>query len=139
MQAAQITKPSLLGQRLLLVEDDAGVRESLQLRLESWGAQVQAWATVAELTQALQQGQVASRPGLLISDQRLPDGDSTDVVAVLAKHHAGVPVLVITGDTAPADLARLNALAWPVLHKPFGTEALFEAVLNATRREAHKA
>lgn len=129
----------LQGRRLLLVEDDAGVRESLQLRLESWGAQVQAWACVAELTQALQDGQVVHRPHLLISDQRLPDGNSTDVVAALARHHVGVPVLVITGDTAPADLARLNALAWPVLHKPFGTDALFEAVLNATHPEAHKA
>ena len=129
----------LQGQRLLLVEDDTGVRESLQLRLESWGAQVQACASVAELNWALQHGQVVERPRLLISDQRLPDGNSTDVAAAVAQHHVGVPVLVITGDTAPADLARLHALAWPVLHKPFGTEALFEAVLSATRAEPHKA
>lgn len=126
----------LAGRRLVVVEDDESVRESLRLRLEGWGAQVQAYAGVQPLRQALERGAMPQRPDLLVSDQRLPDGDSAMVAVSLATVHARVPVLVITGDTAPADLARLVAQGWPVLHKPFDGDALFAALLAAMRRDA---
>jgi CheY-like chemotaxis protein len=130
----QASPGGLSGRRVLVVDDDEGLRETLRLRLESWGAQVQAFAEVQALSAALARGAVPEPPHLLLSDQRLPDGDSRDVARLLAQWHPQVPVLVVTGDTAPADLARLDALGWPVLHKPFDSEALFAAVLRALRR-----
>jgi CheY-like chemotaxis protein len=125
---------SLGGRRMVVVDDDETLRETLRLRLERWGAQVQAYADLDALRKAIARGAVPEPPALLLTDQRLPDGDSRAVVACLAVQHADVPVLVITGDTAPADLAALDTLGWPVLHKPFGTDALFAAVVAALRR-----
>ncbi|MBQ0944093.1 hybrid sensor histidine kinase/response regulator [Ideonella sp. 4Y16] len=125
---------SLGGRRMVVVDDDDTLRETLRLRLERWGALVQAYRDLGALRAALGRGALNEAPALLLTDQRLPDGDSRAVVDCLATRHADVPVLVITGDTAPADLAVLEALGWPVLHKPFGTDALFSAVVAALRR-----
>jgi CheY-like chemotaxis protein/two-component sensor histidine kinase len=130
----RLSARSLGGCRIVLVDDDETLRETLRLRLERWGALVQAYGDLATLQAALARGAVPERPALLLTDQRLPDGDSRSVVACLEASHPGVAVLVITGDTAPADLAALESLGWPVLHKPFGTDALFAAVVAALRR-----
>ena len=136
--ASEIETPTPLqvsGEALVLVvDDDEVLRETLRLRLERWGVKVQAYASVQDLRAALARGATPRPPDLLISDQRLPDGDSRDVVEAVAARHPEVPVLVITGDTAPADLARLSALGWPVLHKPFGADELFAAVRDALGR-----
>ena len=126
-------RAGLDGRRIVLVDDDEGMRESLRMRLESWGARVQAYTSVAALSQALRRQAIPEPPHLLLSDQGLPDGDARDVQTALARHHPGVPTLIVTGDTAPADLARLEALHLPVLHKPFGADALFDAVLRTMR------
>ena len=39
--------------------------------------------------------------------------------------------MVVTGDTSPGDLTLLEASGVPVLHKPFRSEALLAAVLQA--------
>jgi len=41
---------------------------------------------------------------------------------------ATLPVLVVTGDTAPGDIALLHASGLPVLHKPFTSEGLLAAI-----------
>jgi len=132
--AQRLSVRSLGGRRIVVVDDDDTLRETLRLRLERWGALVQAYRDVGTLNAALARGALNEPPALLLTDQRLPDGDSRAVVQGLSARHPGVPVLVITGDTAPADLAVLEALGWPVLHKPFGADALFAAVVAALRR-----
>ncbi len=129
-----VAQAGLEGRRVLVVDDDDVLRETLRLRLERWGLKVQAYGSVRDLQLALGRGATPRPPDLLISDQRLPDGDSRDVVDAVTARHPEVPVLVITGDTAPADLARLSALGWPVLHKPFGADELFAAVRDALGR-----
>jgi signal transduction histidine kinase/CheY-like chemotaxis protein len=124
----------LAGQLVLVVEDDEALRESLRLRLERWGARVQAYAGLHPLARAIAQGALAQPPQLLLTDHRLPDGGSADVVALVAGQHLGVPTLVVTGDTAASDLAQLDAQGWPVLHKPFGADELFAAMSAAMRQ-----
>jgi signal transduction histidine kinase len=121
------------GRCIWVVDDDEGVRESLKLRLTGWGASVQTFDCVRALGDALGGGASEPQPDLLISDHRLPDGDSHAVVEQWVQFHPGVPVLVITADTAPSELVRLDALGWPRLHKPFGTDALCAAVMSALR------
>jgi DNA-binding response OmpR family regulator len=122
-----------------VVDDDDGVRESLRLRLTGWGARVPAFDSLRALDDALVGRAPEPGPDLLISDHRLPDGDSQAVLERWVRFHPAVPVLVITADTAPAELLRLEALGRPRLHKPFGTEALYAAVISALRqaRPAH--
>jgi signal transduction histidine kinase len=125
--AVSVSEAGLRGRLVWVVEDDDGVREALRLRLVGWGATVRDFGSVAGLRQALAD---ATRvlPDLLVSDQRLPDGTGIEVAQLLRTAVAALPVLMVTGDTAPADIAMLQASGLPVLHKPFTSEGLLAAM-----------
>lgn len=125
--AAEIAAP-WLGRQVLLVDDDEGVREALRLQLQQWGLRVTACASLAEVRAWLTDSAATPAVDLLVSDQRLPDGTAQAVAALLHAQQPGVPVLVVTGDTAPDDLTRLAGTGFPVLHKPFSATALLAAL-----------
>ncbi|MDP1535069.1 MAG: response regulator, partial [Rubrivivax sp.] len=119
---------------LLLVEDDGDVRAALVSRLTAWGATVSAHDGPRALRVALD----ALAPGerqfdLLITDLRLPGGTGLDVVALARQRLGALPALVVTGNTAPADIAALAASGLPVLHKPFRADELRRAIAAALR------
>lgn len=105
--------------RLLLVEDEAPLRQALVLLLESWGWQVDAHASLRDV-----QRHAKGPWQLLISDHRLPDGVGRDVLAWARAQQPRLPAMVITGDTAPEQLQALASLEVPVLHKPFRPEKM---------------
>lgn len=116
-EQTEATAPS--ARRVLLVEDEAPLRQALSLTLVHWGWEVDAHASVqAAQTQA--QGPWA----LVITDHHLPDGEGGDVLQWARQLQPGVPSIVITGDTAPEQLRVLATLDAPVLHKPFRPEKL---------------
>ena len=117
----------LYGRKVWIVEDDPEVLEALRLRMVGWGAHVQGFGHVGAVRQALADAS-RSLPDLLVSDQRLPDGTGIDVAHLLRAAAATVPVLIVTGDTAPNDIARLRASGLPVLHKPFTSDELLTAL-----------
>ena len=130
--------PDPLHARVLwLIEDDAALRDALSLRLTRWGAQVTALASVADVRRQLDTCAAAPAllPALILSDQRLPDGSGLECIALIraAAGHP-VPAVVVSGDTAPADLARLAAAGLPVLRKPFRAAELL-ALLHAALPE----
>lgn len=122
----------LAGRHLVLVDDDSAVREALSARLQAWGASVAAFDGPRALRAALD----ALPPGerradLLITDLRLPGGSGFDVVALARRRFGQLPVLVVTGNTAPADIAALGDSGLAVLHKPFRAEQLRAAINEA--------
>jgi len=126
------TGPSPLAQRrLLLVDDDDAVRVALCARLEAWGAEVVALDGLPAVQQWLAQGPPA--PDMLLTDHRLPVGNGLQVIEAVRAAHGAVPVLMITGNTAPEDIAAFSRSGIPVLHKPFQTEALLGAIERAMR------
>jgi CheY-like chemotaxis protein len=118
--------PDLSGLNLWVVEDDPDVREALHLRLCGWGANVRAFDGAAAAGHAIDAGSAA--PDVLVTDQRLPDGSGLAVAQRLRDRFGGVPVLVVTGDTSPADVSQLRASGMSVMHKPFASEELLAAV-----------
>lgn len=124
---APADQASLRHRLVWVVEDDPDVREALRLRLVGWGASVRAFEQVAAVRSVLADGEEAL-PNFLITDQRLPDGTGVDVVQMLHATVPTLPVLVVTGDTAPGDIARLRASGLPVLHKPFTSDELLAMV-----------
>jgi DNA-binding response OmpR family regulator len=120
-----------------LLEDHPNARASLHLLLQHWGAEVQAFASLAALRAADDETAASARaaaPDLLLTDLRLPDGQGTDALLQLRTRWPGLPVLIVTGNTAPDDLAALEhwrAAGVQVLVKPFATGALQAAVLAA--------
>lgn len=122
----------LQGLRLVVVEDEPAVQGALRARLEAWGASVETCDGLVTLRRSL-----AARPrgrlgiDLLITDHRLRGATGIEVVDAVQRYGGQVPVLVITGDTAPDDLALMAASGLPVLHKPFRADALLAAITQA--------
>lgn len=103
--------------RVLIVDDDAGVRRALARMLELLDLEP---TSAPDGGEALRQLAAGPLPCAILLDLRMPVLDGAGFLAVRAANPrlAAVPVLVI--GSGAADL-RLDA---PVLPKPFGAEAL---------------
>jgi DNA-binding response OmpR family regulator len=130
--ATDSTGRPLQGVRLTLIEDEPAVQNALRARLEAWGATVQSHDGLTTLRRRL-----ALQPrghlgiDLLITDHRLRGATGVEVIEAVRRYGGSVPVLVITGDTAPDDIALLAASGLQVLHKPFRADALLAAIRQA--------
>lgn len=99
---------TLAGRRLLVVEDDDGVRSALTGLLETWEAEVLAFADLDQLEHWLRQGSPAPLD-LMIVDHNLPGGQSGLQAIERVRRHvsATLPAILITGSAqALAPLAR---------------------------------
>lgn len=87
--------------RVLLVEDDAAVREATRMLLKVEGYCVSA---VSSLDEALQKAREVVAVDLLVTDYHLKDGEKgTEVIAMLRKSlGACLKAVLITGDTSSA-------------------------------------
>jgi len=103
---------------ILLVEDDPLSADAMKGLLESWGYK----CALAERLDAVAGAMAAleGRVDLVISDYRLPDGETGDVAAAEIRSQLGeeIPVLVVTGDTGPDRLSDLRGTGFDLLHKP---------------------
>jgi CheY-like chemotaxis protein len=116
------TGDSLAGHRIVVVEDDPGVRLALDLLLQEWGLVVQTASSLEEVA-ALVEG-LAQPPDVVLADYRLPGGAcGTDAVALVQRRWL-VPALLMTGDTAPERLAEAQRSGCRLLHKPVNPGAL---------------
>lgn len=110
---------------VLVVENDEGVRKSLQMMLRGRGFAVETCDSVA----AVREVGAGDAIGLLVTDYRLPDGTGIDVLALL--HAAGWHGrAVLIADVATPDLAdRARAAGFhTVLEKPMERDALIRAL-----------
>ena len=124
-----IASPSPERPRLLLVEDDAGVRRSLQLLLRARGFDVRAYATAG----ALLADPLAQDACCVVADYRLEETDGIEVLSRLRAEGWSGPAVLITAFPS-ADLSE-RALAHGfsrVLEKPFREHALGDAVAQLT-------
>lgn len=109
----------LHGRRIAIVEDEPTVRSALEVLLRSWGAEVQAFDSMArfEAGELFRGGPHA--PDLLIVDYRL-ESDRTGVEALhlLRARHGAVPAIMVTGSTTLGLEAEAQALGFHLLIKP---------------------
>jgi two-component system, OmpR family, KDP operon response regulator KdpE len=123
--------PSLDVAQLLLVEDDASIRQSLVRALTERGHAVASTTTAMD---ALQQV-VTAPPDLVILDLGLPGLDGYEALRML-RAVSRVPVVVATARDDEADIVRaLNAGADDYLVKPFGPGQI-DARIRAVLRRA---
>lgn len=108
----------LAGKTIIVIEDEAEVREGTRVLLEGWGCSVIA---AEELTGALAQlEETGDYPDIVIADYRLREGvTGAEVIERLqAIYGASLPGLIITGDTAPERLQEAQASGYQLMHKP---------------------
>jgi CheY-like chemotaxis protein len=99
--------PPLTGIRVLLVEDEADLRDALTLLLTDEGAEVTAVASAAEARRALEQ----DRPHVLISDLTMPIEDGYDLIrsirALPPDRGGRIPAAALTGHADAETRARI--------------------------------
>jgi DNA-binding response OmpR family regulator len=109
---------------VLVVDDDANVREALQWALEDEGFEVE---TASDGLQAVQRG-VARRPDLVLLDLTLPVLDGYRVASDLrAAHGKDLPILAMTAD-GQAESKAERAGAYAFVRKPFELGRLLEII-----------
>ncbi|MGZ5038516.1 MAG: sigma-54-dependent transcriptional regulator [Usitatibacter sp.] len=115
---------------VLIVDDEADIRELLVLTLSRMGVDADTASTIKEAQEALKTRQY----DLALTDMRLPDGDGLTVLRYIAEHHGNTPVAVITayGSTENA-VAALKAGAFDYLAKPIRLEQLRPLVVSALK------
>lgn len=118
---------------ILVVDDDADLREMLVLVLASRGFQVESAADGAAAMERLQQ---APRPDALLIDLRMPVVDGTDFLRQVRSTPslAGLPVIVMSGERGGEAVAT-KAGASAFLAKPFGILELVAEVYRALGAE----
>ncbi len=116
--------------RVLVVDDEADLRELLELTLIGMGLDVDSASTLADARRLLGQ-QVYS---LCLTDMRLPDGQGLELVAQISRDSSNTPVAVITAyGSAENAVAALKAGAFDYLAKPVALDALRNLVRSAVQ------
>ncbi|MBW0101458.1 response regulator transcription factor [Pseudonocardia sp. KRD291] len=117
--------------RILVVDDDKAVRDSLRRSLAFNGYQVE----LAEDGQAALDQMVDSRPDALVLDVMMPRLDGLEVCRRLRSAGDALPILVLTARDAVSDrVAGLDAGADDYLPKPFALEELLARLRALLRR-----
>nr|WP_315199446.1 hybrid sensor histidine kinase/response regulator [uncultured Aquabacterium sp.] len=121
----------LRGLNVLLVEDDEVVLSAMSDLLLTWGCGCE---TATDVDQALARLD-AFTPDLVLADYRLRDHRTglEAVARIRERLGAGLPALIITGDTAAQRLREAHASGLMLLHKPVPADRLHAALLSQWR------
>jgi signal transduction histidine kinase len=119
----------LAARRILMVHDDARVRDGMTTLLENWGAQVTACGNGFE---ALARTTLTRPPDMIICDYRLADGTLGAVIVGELRQRLSreIPAAILTGTTTPERLAEAQARGYHLLLKPVPPSKL-RALINA--------
>ena len=121
--------------RILVVDDDRAVRESLRRSLQFNGYQVE---TAGDGQQALESVTTA-RPDAMVLDVMMPRLDGLEVCRRLRSTGDDLPILVLTARDAVSDrVSGLDAGADDYLPKPFALEELLARLRALLRRASNE-
>ena len=117
---------------VFVIDDDAGIRASIQGLLKSVGLQSEAFATGQEFLQSKR----PDAPSCLILDVRLPGVNGLDFQRQLADAGIRIPVIFITGHgDIPMTVKAMKSGAVEFLTKPFREQDLLDAIHQALDRD----
>ena len=120
---------------VLIIDDDAAVRDSLESLLRSVGQASVSYASARAFLDAAR----PDLPACLVLDVRLPEQGGLDLQRALAASGVHIPVIVITGHgDIPMSVAAMKAGAVDFLTKPFRDQDLLDAIQRGVRLDRER-
>jgi FixJ family two-component response regulator len=118
---------------VIVVDDDAAVRNSLKFLLEIDGFAVRTYESAQELAR----GDDSSDCRCLIVDHEMPHMTGFELVAALRKEGSEIPVILISGNVTPALKTRASNLGVPVIEKAVMGDGLIELIRTTIGTKPH--
>ena len=122
--------------KIAIVDDDRAMREAIKTLVETVGLSAEGFSSAKEFLSS----QHAQDSQCLILDVRMPGMSGFELQRRLAKDNCRIPIIFMTAYYSEAERARaIEAGAVDFLQKPFGEQALFNAIQSAlsTYRRQH--
>ncbi len=117
---------------VIIVDDDASIRESLSSLFRSVGLRVELFASTAEMLQA----KLPDAPRCLVLDIRLPGLSGLDFQDQLGKSDNTMPIIFMTGyGDIPMSVRAMKAGAADFLTKPFRDQDILDAVASSLEKD----
>jgi len=127
---ARLARSARKPPRVLLIDDDPGLPEVIELLLSREGYDALHAATVKDGLDRV----ASAAPDVVITDLKLPDGTGLDVIQHLHRERPELPLILITSySSLDSAIGALRAGAVDYLIKPFENEDLLRAVQRAVR------
>jgi FixJ family two-component response regulator len=117
---------------VFIIDDDRGMRQSIQDLVESVGLRAESFATGEEFLRRKR----TNDPSCLVLDVRLPQMSGLDFQRQLAETGMQIPIIFVTahGDV-PMSVRALKSGAVEFLTKPFRDQDLLDAIHQALQRD----
>src|SRR5271165_5510730 len=117
---------------VFIIDDDAGVRESIKDLVESVGLHAESFSTAQEFLSTERR----DAPSCLVLDVRLPGISGLDLQHELKKVGVKIPIIFISGHAdIPMSVRAMKSGAFEFLTKPFRDQALLDVIQRALSRE----
>jgi len=120
---------------ILIVDDDADVRESLQCLLRTVGLDSKAMSSLPEFLKS----ELPRAPTCLVLDVRLPGRSGLDFQRELSAAKVNIPIIFITGHgDVPMSVRAMKGGAIEFLTKPFRDQDLLDAIQLGLARDRER-
>jgi FixJ family two-component response regulator len=117
---------------VFIIDDDAGVRESIKDLVESVGLHAESFATAQEFLSSKRR----DAPSCLVLDIRLPGISGLDLQRELKRAGVKIPIIFLSGHAdIPMSVRAMKSGAFEFLTKPFRDQDLLDVIQRALRRE----
>lgn len=118
-------------ERIYVVDDDSGMRDSLRFLLEAAGFAVETYASARAFLEA----GGAGRTGCLVTDVRMPEMNGLELQEKLAAEGSRLSVILMTGHAdVPMAVGAMRAGAVDFIEKPVADEALLDSIRRALEK-----
>jgi two-component system response regulator FixJ len=123
-----------MDQTVYIVDDDAAVRDSLRMMLESAGYTVRGYDAARSFL-----SDADLERGCLVVDIRMPGMSGLELQEELARRNIALPVIIITGHgDVPLAVRAMTAGATDFIEKPFDDQRMLDSIARALQIAGQK-
>ena len=124
-QSAPMTET---GGRILVIDDEVQVLQSMRHMLEGWGCEVMLAESARDALKII--ALTDAIPQVILSDYRLRDDlNGVDAIAAIWESlESKIPAVIITGDTSPERLKEVKDSGFEPMHKPVSPDELHQTI-----------